>query len=240
MKTCKVVGVMSSPRKHGNTAALLRAALQGARERGAEVTEVNLYDCHLEYCRGCLACLKCGECPIKDDFQRIRELLYDADGIILASPTYCGSCNAAMKNLFDRLGLYEVMTSRLGSKHVAAISTAGSATAARKTAKSMTALTANGVFLTGEVSGTLGAGFNRNTTPEQTAAAAAQAGKLGAALAGDIIRGAHDPLRNGVMRLVNRLFVRPTFLRFILEGREDATAGVYRSLIERRIIPEAR
>lgn len=240
MKASKVMGIMSSPRADGNTAMLLRAALKAAQERGAEVAEVDLSECRLEYCKGCLACLKHGECPVNDDFRRIREQLYEADGIILASPTYCGSCNAAMKNLFDRLGLFEVMSSRLGGKHVAAISTAGSARAARKTAKSMTALTANGIFLAGEVSGTMGAGFNRNTSQEEFEAVTAQAGKLGATLVNDIARGAHYPLRNAAVKIINRLFVRPTFLRFIREGREDATRGVYQSLLERGLISEAR
>ncbi len=240
MKTSKVVGVLSSPRADGNTELLLRAALKAAREQGAEVTEVNLCDCRLEYCKGCLSCLKNGECPLNDDFRRIRDTLYEADGIILASPTYCGSCNAAMKNLFDRLGLFEVMTSRLGGKHIAAISTAGSAGAARKTAKSMTALTANGVFLAGEVSGTLGAGFSRKTAQEEIRAVTVQAEKLGAKLVSDIARGTHHPLRNAATKLVTRLFVRPTFLRFILEGREDATRGVYQSLLKRGLIPETR
>jgi multimeric flavodoxin WrbA len=240
MKTVKVVGIMSGPRPDGNTAKLLRAALDGARERGAEVTEVSLCDCHIEYCRGCLACLQRGECPIKDDFQRVRDLLYEADGIILASPTYCGSCNAVMKNLFDRLGLYEVMTSRLGGKHIAAISTASSGSAARGTAKAMTSLAGNGVFLSSEVTGTMGRGFNRNTMPEEVSAAADQARKLGAALAYDIERGARHPLRNAIPRIINRLFVRPVFQRFICEGRGDATKAVYQSLLERRLVPEAR
>jgi hypothetical protein len=57
----KVVGIISSPHAEGNGATLVREALQGAKQAGASV---------------------------QDDFQELRQLLCEADGIILSTPTY--------------------------------------------------------------------------------------------------------------------------------------------------------
>ena len=40
----KALFINGSPRKNGNTAQLLKRAMDGAREAGAEVELVNLYD----------------------------------------------------------------------------------------------------------------------------------------------------------------------------------------------------
>ena len=45
----KALFINGSPRKNGNTAQLLKRAMDGAREAGAEVELVNLYDRSLNY-----------------------------------------------------------------------------------------------------------------------------------------------------------------------------------------------
>ena len=45
----KALFINGSPRKNGNTAQLLKRAMDGAREAGAEVELVNLYDRNLNY-----------------------------------------------------------------------------------------------------------------------------------------------------------------------------------------------
>ena len=159
MKDFKVVGLISSPRQNGNTATLVREALRGAKSEGACIEEVFLPKCNINFCNGCFKCLIDGDCGFTDDFKEIKELLYEADGIILGSPTYCGTYNAIMKSLFERLGMFEVMTSSLGGKYFAGISTAGSAMAARKTAQEMVSLVSSGVFKRGYISGVFGVGF---------------------------------------------------------------------------------
>jgi len=54
----KALFINGSPRKNGNTAQLLKRAMNGAREAGAEVELVNLYDRSLNY-KGCMSCFAC-------------------------------------------------------------------------------------------------------------------------------------------------------------------------------------
>lgn len=54
----KALFINGSPRKIGNTSQLLKRAMDGAREAGAEVELVNLYDRNLNY-KGCMSCFAC-------------------------------------------------------------------------------------------------------------------------------------------------------------------------------------
>ena len=85
-----------SPRKNGNTAKLLNRALEGAKDAGAEVEMVNLYDRDLIY-KGCMSCFACkvkggrkGVCSFKDGLQPILERAVEAEVLICGSPVYCG------------------------------------------------------------------------------------------------------------------------------------------------------
>jgi len=99
----KAVAFIGSPRKNGMTTAMLDRCVLRAQEAGYEVTVVDLYDRHLEYCRGCLACDKTSRCVIKDDIQEITDRILESQLIILASPVYWANVSAVVKNLFDRL-----------------------------------------------------------------------------------------------------------------------------------------
>ncbi|MGA9237280.1 MAG: NAD(P)H-dependent oxidoreductase, partial [Desulfobacterales bacterium] len=67
-----LVALYGSPRKAGNSAALLKQAVRGAREVGAAVEEFVLRDLKMSPCLEIYACKQAGECAIKDDFQRVR------------------------------------------------------------------------------------------------------------------------------------------------------------------------
>ena len=56
----KVLVLNASPRKTGNTAKLLKSAADGARDIGAEVEYINLYDLTFTGCRGCMLCKRKG------------------------------------------------------------------------------------------------------------------------------------------------------------------------------------
>ena len=233
-----VVGVMSSARLDGNTATLVREALKGAEEEGAVVTEVVLPQYRINFCQGCLQCMAAGRCLAADDFEAIRKQLTDAHGVILSSPTYGAAPSAMMKNVFDRLGLFEYFTSSsFGGKYVAGISTANSAGAAKKVAKGLAHFLANGVFQRGYVSGFLGAssrGKGVAADPETLR----KAHELGRKLAQDIQGGREYPLQNLAGRLVNRFILKPNFSTAILDHREGMMKGVYENLRGRGLLPE--
>jgi multimeric flavodoxin WrbA len=99
----KIVAVNGSPRgMKGSTGRLLEEVIAGAAESGAEVEIVNLAQTPLKPCVGCDACHKVGVCPIKDDYESIKEKIEAADAIIYASPNYIFSVTAQMKAFLDR------------------------------------------------------------------------------------------------------------------------------------------
>jgi multimeric flavodoxin WrbA len=107
----KILGI-SCGRKMSNTEILVKEALMGAEEAGAEVELIRLHDLTLKPCTGCNACVvnlfeKCGpgECVIKDDdFAFIDEKIMECDGLIIGSPIYEKSPSGLLKILNDRMG----------------------------------------------------------------------------------------------------------------------------------------
>ena len=102
MEKPKIVALYGSPRRKGNTAALLKKAVKGARDAGADVEEIVLRDLKLSPCLEIYGCLKAGDCAIKDDFQKVRDRILDAQGLILASPVFFYTVSSHSKILMDR------------------------------------------------------------------------------------------------------------------------------------------
>ncbi len=98
----KIIAIYGSPRRDGNSAALLKQAVEGARGQGAEVDEVYLRDYKISPCMEIYACIKTGKCGIRDDFPEILEKLEASDGIMLASPIFFYSVSAHTKIFMDR------------------------------------------------------------------------------------------------------------------------------------------
>jgi multimeric flavodoxin WrbA len=98
----KIVAIFGSPRRKGNTATLLRESIRGARQSGVIVEEIVLRDLKISPCLEIYGCKAAGECAIKDDFQKVRDLILDAQGLILASPIFFYSVSAHTKILMDR------------------------------------------------------------------------------------------------------------------------------------------
>lgn len=98
----KVLGILGSPRKGGNTELLLEEALKGAEAEGAEIERLRLTDYNIIPCKECLACYRDGNCIILDDMAKIYPKLLEADIIILASPIFFYGVTAWAKALIDR------------------------------------------------------------------------------------------------------------------------------------------
>jgi multimeric flavodoxin WrbA len=102
-----VVAVCGSARRNGNTAMLARTVLAELEPSGIETELVQLAGKEI---RGCLACRKCFEkkdrqCSGRDDaVNELIEKMIEADGIVLASPTYFADLSPEMKALIDRAG----------------------------------------------------------------------------------------------------------------------------------------
>ncbi|MGD9158533.1 MAG: flavodoxin family protein [Desulfobacteraceae bacterium] len=98
----KLCAVFGSPRRKGNTSLLLRKAIEGARDAGAEVTEIVLRDKKLSPCLEIYGCRDSGKCVIKDEFHEIVDQLLESNGVMLASPIFFYSVSAHTKMLIDR------------------------------------------------------------------------------------------------------------------------------------------
>ena len=103
MKHPKIIAIYGSPRRRGNTATLLKKAIEGARDSGADVEEIVLRDLKISPCLEIYGCLQAGECAIKDDFQMVRDKIMSAQGLILASPVFFYTVSSHTKMLMDRV-----------------------------------------------------------------------------------------------------------------------------------------
>jgi len=103
----RVLGIVCSPRKEGNTARLVEAVLDGARGRGAETDVFHFRNLRVNPCRVCNDCEATGKCSQEDDMQPIYEAINAADFMVLGTPIYHDHVSAQAKALTDRLYAYE-------------------------------------------------------------------------------------------------------------------------------------
>ena len=106
----KILGIVCSPRKEGNTEILVREALKGASEVGGETELITVADKNIAPCDGCDACQENGICKLKDDMQAIYQQLELADGVIFGTPVYFINVSAQAKAVMDRT--YALLRSR--------------------------------------------------------------------------------------------------------------------------------
>ena len=106
----QVLAICASPRKGGNTDALMDEALRGATDAGATVEKIMLQKLKVN---PCLACQRCkqpdfeGFCAQKDDMPGIIQKMIDSDAIILGFPIYSGRECAQLAAFFDRWYCFE-------------------------------------------------------------------------------------------------------------------------------------
>lgn len=94
-----------SPRPNGNTAAMVEAFVDGAKENHHNVTVVPV--CQKKIA-GCIACEYChtrdnGKCVQQDDMQEVYPVLESADMLVLASPVYYHSFTGQLQCAINRI-----------------------------------------------------------------------------------------------------------------------------------------
>ena len=101
----KIVILNGSPRKTGNTSALVKAFTKGAESAGNTVTEFFLDRMNINGCKGCFGGHSSRECPCvqKDDMAQIYPAVKESDVVVLASPLYYWSMSGQLKTAIDRL-----------------------------------------------------------------------------------------------------------------------------------------
>jgi multimeric flavodoxin WrbA len=122
----KILGISFSPRKKGNTVAMLERALAGVAGEGAETELYSVAGKNIQPCDGCWGCMRSGRCHIKDDVPELFAKMVAADGLILGAPVYFWGMTAQAKAVIDRtISLYRPKRS-LANKVCGVVSSCGS------------------------------------------------------------------------------------------------------------------
>ena len=105
----KILG-LSCGTKNGNNDTMCRVALEAAKEMGAEIEFIHVFDWDIKYCSGCVACsrgLVMGKgmiCSQKDDYAALFDKMAEADGVLIVDPIYESGGSGLFHVLCDRMG----------------------------------------------------------------------------------------------------------------------------------------
>lgn len=119
----KAIAINGSPRKGGNTEALLRKVLEPLTAAGWETDFIQLGGTPIRGCRACYHCFKTknGRCGQEGDiFNECMQRMVQADAVILGSPTYFTDVSTELKALLDRAGLVALANGGLFRRKIGA------------------------------------------------------------------------------------------------------------------------
>jgi multimeric flavodoxin WrbA len=99
----KVIGIVGSPRRNGNTANIVKKILEGATSLNFDTEIIYLSEMNFSACSGCEGCKNTFRCVVNDDMQKIYDLLDTSDGLVIGSPTYFYNVTSLTKAFLERL-----------------------------------------------------------------------------------------------------------------------------------------
>lgn len=97
----KVLAIYGSPRKEGNTAQMMDAALSVFPEE-SEIHKLFLGQLNFSACGPCRECKTKGYCVINDDMQTVYDEMIWADIILIGSPTQFSDVSSDIKKMMER------------------------------------------------------------------------------------------------------------------------------------------
>lgn len=93
----KVLLINGSPHREGNTFIALSEVAKALEANGVEAEIVSIGTKAVQGCIACGRCRELGRCVFKDElYQRIREKLETADGLVVGSPVYYAGPNGSL------------------------------------------------------------------------------------------------------------------------------------------------
>jgi multimeric flavodoxin WrbA len=103
-KTKKVLILLGSPRKNGNSETIAMRIGKGAESMGAHVESLFIQGMDIKPCKACWSCQKPESkgCAIKDDMQDIYPKLAEADAWVIATPVHWFNMSTQTKLWMDR------------------------------------------------------------------------------------------------------------------------------------------
>jgi len=117
----KILAVVGSPRRNGNTHILVSKIAEGARMNAAKVDELFLGDLVIKECDGCHICWNGKECSKKDDMHSIYPKIIQSDVIIFGTPVYWYGPTALMKAFIDRFVYFNCPENREKIRNTSAV-----------------------------------------------------------------------------------------------------------------------
>ena len=98
----RIVVLEGSPNRHGSSNLLADCFKQGAEDAGHTVEIIDAAHADVHPCTGCIHCGSEGPCVQKDDVERFRRQILDADMMVFVTPLYYYGMSAQLKILIDR------------------------------------------------------------------------------------------------------------------------------------------
>ncbi len=108
----RIIGLCGSGRVGGNTDTILNEALAAAKQEGAEIEMIRLFDHKLAPCNGCGVCRTTKNCVIDDDGEKLYQKILKSEGVILGCPSYFQGVTGQMKSFIDRVGYLSLARGR--------------------------------------------------------------------------------------------------------------------------------
>ena len=103
----RVLALLGSPRKGGNTDLLSDHVLEGAQRSGATTQKIYLDDCRIRPIgEVCDNTREREDARDDDDFPKVLDAFLGADLIVFATPVYWAGVSAQLKCFIDRLSSY--------------------------------------------------------------------------------------------------------------------------------------
>ena len=101
----RIMTILGSPRRKGNTAKVLGWIEEQFQADGHEVDSAHILDYHVQGCGECMACKKgtVELCSIGDDANGLYQRMVAADLVLIAAPVFCWGFPAQIKGLIDRM-----------------------------------------------------------------------------------------------------------------------------------------
>lgn len=99
----KILVIVGSGKKNGNTDLICDAFIKGATEGGNIIAKHHLGQIEVNGCLGCNACRHGLDCVQNDGMQEIYKDYIDCDMVVLSTPIYYGNISSRLKAFIDRL-----------------------------------------------------------------------------------------------------------------------------------------
>ena len=119
-----IVGLAFSPRKLGNSEIAIKELVNRFPEK-VNFELINISNYNIKYCKACYKCLYGEKCPLDDDFMDVFMKLVEADGLIIAVPTYFLGPNSLFKLFIDRFLISYNYFNKISDKPVILLTIAG-------------------------------------------------------------------------------------------------------------------